>query len=243
MDRDPLDSVTALGDPTRRRLYDHVSAQGRFVARDEAARAAGIGRTLAAYHLDRLAEAGLLDVSYERRSGRSGPGAGRPAKLYGRAVREVAVSLPPRDYGIAARLLADAAATDTDGTTRRALAAAAARLGRDLAAEAAEPPGDREPPPDREPPGEPEPPGDLERLLRERGYEPFREGADPTLRMRNCPFHAVAQRHPEIVCEMNLALLRGVLEGLGAPPGTAVLEPAPGRCCVAITPRAGSRSA
>jgi predicted ArsR family transcriptional regulator len=206
---DPLSALTSLGDATRRRVYDHVAVQPAPVSRDEAAAAAGIGRTLAAYHLDRLAAEGLLEVTFERRSGRSGPGAGRPAKLYARAGRELAVSVPPRDYHVAARLLADAAADDAeDGPVRRSLLAAAERLGREIAAEH---------------PGAP-----LEPLLRERGYEPYRDG--DTLRLRNCPFHAVAQRRPEVICDMNLALLRGAAD----PGAEVVLEPAPGRCCVAL---------
>jgi predicted ArsR family transcriptional regulator len=224
MARDPLKALSALGDATRRAVYDHVSRQADPVSRDEAATAAGIGRTLAAYHLDRLAAEGLLTVTYERRWGRSGPGAGRPAKLYARAEREISVSVPPRDYHIAARLLADAAASDTEGHTRHALTAAAERLGHEIAREAP-------------------PAAQLEPLLRERGYEPFHDDED-VLRMRNCPFHAVAQRHPEIVCEMNLALLGGVVAGLRDCGLTATLEPGPGRCCVAIrdaeqTPPAG----
>jgi predicted ArsR family transcriptional regulator len=212
VDRDPIDVLGALGDPTRRRLYDLVCRLGRPVGRDEAAAAAGVGRTLAAYHLDRLAAEGLLAVTYERRSGRTGPGAGRPAKLYERSDREVAVSVPPRDYGVAARLLADAAAADTEGGTRRALLEAADRLGREIAEDA---------------------PRDLEPVLRERGYEPFDDGG--VTRLRNCPFHAVARRHPDVVCQMNLALLRGAVTGSDV---DAVLDPAPGRCCVALKQRA-----
>jgi predicted ArsR family transcriptional regulator len=206
---DPLSALTSLGDATRRRVYDHVAARTAPASRDEIAAAAGIGRTLAAYHLDRLAAEGLLEVTFQRRSGRSGPGAGRPAKLYARAGTELAVSVPPRDYSLAARLLADAAAADdADGPVRRSLTSAAERLGRELAAEA--------------------PDAALEVRLRERGYEPYRDG--DALRLRNCPFHAVAQRHPDVVCDMNLALLRGL-----ADPATDVaLEPGPGRCCVAL---------
>jgi predicted ArsR family transcriptional regulator len=211
---DPLEALSSLGDATRRRIYDHVAAQSAPVSREEAAAAAGIGRTLAAYHLDRLAAEGLLTVTHQRRSGRTGPGAGRPAKLYARSDHEVAVSVPPRDYHLAARLLADAAAADTEGHTRRALAAAAERLGHELASEA--------------PAGAP-----IEPLLRERGYEPYSD--DGIVRLRNCPFHAVAQRQPEIVCEMNHALLQGLVEG--TPGLTATLEPAPGRCCVALRRR------
>jgi predicted ArsR family transcriptional regulator len=213
MDRDPLEAVgalSALDDPTRRRAYDYVCAQGRPVTRDETAAALGVGRTLAAYHLDRLAADELLSVGYERRSGRSGPGAGRPAKVYERSPRELAVSVPPRDYGLAARLLAHAAAHDEHGATRTALREAAGSLGREIAAEAAGRPG-------------------IEPLLRERGYEPFHDG--DVVRLRNCPFHTVARRHPEVVCDMNLALLGGMLAGRGV---EAVLEPGPGRCCVAV---------
>jgi predicted ArsR family transcriptional regulator len=215
----PMESAGALstlGDPTRRRAYDYVSAQGRRVGRDEVAGALGIGRTLAAYHLDRLAKAGLLSVAYARRSGRTGPGAGRPAKLYERSNREVAVSVPPRDYGLAARLLADAAAHDEHGETRRALHVAAESLGGEIAATATPPP-------------------DLERLLHERGYEPYEDDAG-VMRLRNCPFHAIAQTHPEVVCEMNLALLGALVAGLDAGRETE-LEPGPGRCCVAIKRR------
>jgi predicted ArsR family transcriptional regulator len=211
---DPLEALSALGDDTRRRLYEHVASTPAPVSRDDAASAVGIGRTLAAYHLDRLARDGLLSVAYERRSGRTGPGAGRPAKLYTRAQSEIAVSVPPRDYHLAARLLADAAAADAGGDTRRALSVAAERLGKELASEAVPAPA-------------------LEPLLRERGYEPFRD-EDGVVRMRNCPFHAVAQRHPEVVCQMNLALLRGLVAGLDAPDVAATLEPQPGRCCVAL---------
>jgi predicted ArsR family transcriptional regulator len=210
---DSLHALSSLGDATRRRIYDQVARRPGPVSRDQVAAEIGIGRTLAAYHLDRLAAEDLLTVAFERRSGRSGPGAGRPAKVYARAEREIAVSVPPRDYHLAARLLADAAADDTDGHTRRALSAAAEQLGREIAAEA--------------------PAGELAPLLQERGYEPVRD-EHGVVRLRNCPFHAVAQRHPEIVCKMNLALLGGLVDGLDSPGLSATLEPGSGRCCVAL---------
>src|SRR5688572_28942993 len=166
---DPLGALSSLGDDTRRRVYEHVAGQSAPVSREEVAAATGIGRTLAAYHLDRLAKEGLLAISHERRTGRSGPGAGRPAKLYARSAREVAVSIPPRDYHLAARLLADAAAADTEGRTRLALSAAAERLGRELAGEQEQP---------------------VASLLRERGYEPY-EGEPGVTLLRICPFQAV----------------------------------------------------
>lgn len=216
-----IEALSALDDPVRRRLYEHVVAAAGGATREEAATAVGIGRSLAAYHLDKLAAEGLLSVRRERRTGRSGPGAGRPAKVYSRAEREVSVSVPPRDYALLARLLAEAAACDSTGTTRAALEQAAARVGREMAGEARSSPPRKE----RE---------RLLELLRERGYEPAVD-EDTTIRLLNCPFHAAACEHPEVVCDMNAALLRGLLDGLGQAGMEAILDPREGRCCVAIT--------
>src|SRR5947209_4013143 len=90
--QDRLAAMGALGEPTRRALYEHVAAAGDWVSRDEAADALGLERGTAAHHLDRLASDGLLEIEYRRRSGRQGPGAGRPAKLYRRARRDFEVT-------------------------------------------------------------------------------------------------------------------------------------------------------
>ncbi len=101
-------AVAALAEPTRRRLYEHVVRQPHPVSRDDVAGAVGVPRPTTAFHLDRLVADGLLDVHYERRSGRTGPGAGRPAKLYRRSECSVEVSLPERHYDLAGDLLAAA---------------------------------------------------------------------------------------------------------------------------------------
>ena len=110
--------LAGLGDPIRRALYRHVAERGVPVSRDEAAHAAGISRPLAAYHLDKLVDDGLLEPRYHRRSSRRGPGAGRPAKHYVRAGRQLELSLPPRDYAALAELLADAVEADPSGAAR-----------------------------------------------------------------------------------------------------------------------------
>lgn len=217
---DDLARLATLDDPVRRRLYEYVSGQIRPVGRDEAAAAVGIGRTLAAYHLDKLAAAGLLETSYERPAGRGGPGAGRPAKLYSRSERELAVAVPPRDYLLAGRLLAEAAERDAGGATRRALREAARALGTEAGADGRTRKAKRRA---------------LEDVLRGRGYEPF-EDEEGVLRLRNCPFHELAQRHQELVCAMNVALVEGLVAGLGADSLQASFEPGAGRCCVAIRP-------
>jgi predicted ArsR family transcriptional regulator len=217
-----LASVSSLDDPVRRRLYDIVCGSSEPVCRDDAASAAGIGRALAVYHLDKLVECGLLGVTYRRRGGRSGPGAGRPAKLYARSDREFAVCVPPRDYELAARVLLRAMEADSDGAAAQRLRAAAYRLGTELTASE---------PPQYEPPRH-EPPRRLTRVLAEHGYEPIRERDQ--VRLKNCPFHQLAARHQKTVCTMNLALIEGMIAGLGLPSLHATLQPRPGYCCVAI---------
>jgi predicted ArsR family transcriptional regulator len=204
MDED-LDAIGALTDPARRAAYRAVVDAGpEPVGRDEVAAALGVGRTLAAFHLDKLVAAGLLEVSYARRSGRSGPGAGRPAKLYRRVARERAVTVPPRSYDAIAVLLAEA--VETAGADTAAYEAAR-RWGRFEAA-----------------------PGDVVAVLAERGYEP--QIVDGVVRLRNCPFHRLADDFPPLVCGMNLALVQGLTDGAG---WTARIDPTPGGCCVTLS--------
>jgi predicted ArsR family transcriptional regulator len=199
------------------------------VGRDDAASAAGIGRALAAYHLDKLVEAGLLTATYRRQEGRSGPGAGRPAKLYRRSDREFAVTVPPREYELAARLLVRAVESDPSGRSRTALRAAAHELGTELGGQVVsrrspEHHGGDTPGPEQH---------DLETVLAAYGYEP-EHCADDVTRLRNCPFHQLAQRHKATVCAMNLALIEGVTLGMEASMLQPVLDPQPGYCCVTI---------
>lgn len=209
---DDLMALSALVDPVRRDLYEHVAAQTGTVTREEAAAAAGISRTLAAYHLDKLAEAGLLDVGYARPDGRGGPGAGRPAKHYRRAFRELSVTLPARSYAVMADVLATALAADETGSVRAAAARAAKNIG--LAA------------------GES---ADLATALQNAGYEPAVTPAGD-IELRNCPFHQLAATHTELVCGLNKELVAGVLHGVGQPGDRAELVPREGRCCVVIHP-------
>jgi len=229
-DRD-LASLSSLDDPVRRRLYAVVSARSEAVSRDDAASGAGIGRALAAYHLDKLVEAGLLTATYQRRCGRTGPGAGRPAKLYSRSEREFVVTVPPREYELAARLLVRAVESDPTGRSRAGLHAAAHQLGTELGGQVvSQRPSEGQGNAGAEPKQR-----DLETVLAAYGYEPER-CADDVTRLRNCPFHQLAQQHRDTVCGMNLALIDGVTAGLKASTLRPVLDPQPGYCCVTIEP-------
>jgi predicted ArsR family transcriptional regulator len=222
-----VSAVAALAEPTRRRLYEHVVRQSDPVSRDEAAAATDVPRATVAFHLDKLVDEGLLDVVFERRTGRSGPGAGRPSKLYRRAECDVAVSLPERRYDLAGGLLAAAMdeAQASGASPRDALARQAFDRGRELGQAAREANLDSA---GREV---------VLRVLEEQGYEPRTD--DDAVTLANCPFHALAAEHTELVCGMNLRLLGGVLEGAGATDLAADLRPTPGRCCVRLEPAAG----
>jgi predicted ArsR family transcriptional regulator len=233
MDREEqrLALVCGLDDPVRRRLYDYVSASGEPVGRDEAAAATGISRPLVAYHLDRLVSLGLLTANYRRPGGRTGPGAGRPAKVYARSGSEFAVTVPPREYELAARLLAEAVESELSGSALAGLQRAARGHGAQIGRAAI---GRRLPARDGQHPRLHE---IMQATLAEHGFEPVTE-AD-SISLRNCPFHPLAARHRDVVCAMNLALLEGVATGIGGPDLHPVLDPAPGRCCVVV--RTGHR--
>lgn len=217
--RDDLDdrigALAALGDPVRRALYRFAARQDRSVSRDEAAAAVGVSRAGAAFHLDRLVAEGLLETEFRRLGDRRGPGAGRPSKLYRRADRDIAVSLPPRHYDLVGHVLAAAV---TDAARRgvpidTAVATAASEHGRRLGREGST----------------------VLQALADQGYEP-RPGQHE-ISLANCPFHALVAHHPQLVCGMNVALVQGVLDGAGADDLEAVLDPKPGRCCVTVVRR------
>ena len=210
-----VQAVAALEEPTRRRLYEYVVGRPEPVSRDDAANALGLPRTTAAFHLDKLTEEGLLATCYERRTGRTGPGAGRPAKLYHRSDREIEISLPERQYAVAGRLLA--AAVEDAETTGSSPRDAANRRAREYGEALGRAAG-----------GAP-----LTEILAAHGFEP-RPDKDG-IALANCPFRRIAQEQPQLVCGMNLHLLAGLVSTLDIP-YEARLVPTPGHCCVRLVP-------
>jgi predicted ArsR family transcriptional regulator len=214
-----LDALALLVEPVRRDLYDWVVAQARPVGRAEAAAALKITHALATFHLDRLAAAGLLEAGYRRLSGRVGPGAGRPARVYWRAAMEFNVSLPDRRYERAAQLFASALERLGDESVPDSLQDAARELGEQLGAT-----GGRGAPAKR-----------LTAALKAGGYEPVTVEAG-VIRLRNCPFAALAAMHRPLVCGTNLAIAEGIIRGSGATTVRPVLDFQPDLCCVAFLP-------
>ncbi|MGC5019356.1 helix-turn-helix transcriptional regulator [Micromonospora sp. DT47] len=229
--------VGALLEPARRALYLYVAAQPDAVSREQAADAVDLPLHSVKFHLDRLVEEGLLDVEFRRLSGRTGPGAGRPSKLYRRSSRQLSVSLPERRYDLAGDVLATAihrslgdavpiadAVRDAAEEEGRRIAAAAADESKVAApgvASAVGTGGDRHDNLVR-----------AARVLARHGYEP--RISDREIRLANCPFDQLAAKHIELVCGMNLALIGGVIDGLDLRGLSVELAPQPGFCCVKI---------
>lgn len=213
--------IALLEDPVRRSLYLYVARQADPVSRDAAAEATGATRENAAFHLDKLVEGGLLEASYRRLGGRTGPGAGRPSKVYRRSGQQLQVTLPARRYELVAEVLAQALEHPQAKRPSASVAAAARHAGASLGS-AARPRTGRASPLRR-----------VTQLLDAQGFEPA-EGPRGVVRMRNCPFHEVALSHPDLVCGMNLAFMEGIVDGAAADGVSATLDPQPGRCCVTL---------
>jgi predicted ArsR family transcriptional regulator len=230
-----VSGIATLAEPVRRALYRYVAAQPGPVNRDQAAQGVGVPRHVAKFHLDKLEDEGLLEVEFRRPGGRGGPGAGRPAKLYRRSPRELAVSLPERRYELAGRVLAEAVleAEYDRVPIAEALGAAAARAGRALGEEARDRAGSRS--------GQAAQAAAARGMLERHGYEPRADAGG--LVLANCPFHALAKDYTELVCGMNLDLIDGLLAELDRAQLQARLDPAPGRCCVTVRPGAARKEA
>lgn len=225
LDKTSLTSLAVLGDELRRRMFEFIRGAHRPVTREEAAAGVGISRKLAAFHLDKLVDAGLL------RAGFGSPGGtrkvGRQPKVYEPVAEAIAVSIPERRHELLADILTEAVLTEADGESGRQAALRVA-AGRGETRGAAERALLR--------------PGRLgaerglslaARTLDDLGFEP--ERTEPTLvRLRNCPFHPIAAKAPALVCDLNQAFLAGYLQGLGSESTTAVLAPRAGACCVEL---------
>jgi predicted ArsR family transcriptional regulator len=215
--RDLKESVVrlcVLDDPARWAAYLAVRDARKPLTRAEVADAVGISVKLAAFHLEKLLTEGFVEATYERDD--SSAVVGHPAKRYRPTGLELEVSIPSRRYDLAAEILAEALEVDSTARPQEQLADVAAEYGRNVGKQVRARNGDSR----------------LLTALRLIGYEPAAAGADVVL--RNCPYRHVAQARPEIICQMNLAFLAGVLDGVRSRSHHAVLSPSTGRCCVVV---------
>ncbi|AIY01321.1 hypothetical protein ART_1722 [Arthrobacter sp. PAMC 25486] len=214
-----LSAVASLGDPVRKDLFDLVRGAGRALSRDECAQALGLPKSTVRVHLDKLVEEQLLLVEYRKLGEKTGPGSGRPSKLYAVAQAEISVSVPPRHYDLAAALLAAAVqrSIDTGENVEQSMARVAHDEGRRLGAEA----------------------GSIHQLLRTTGYSPEPDGEGGTI-MANCPFHRLSQDHTGVVCSLNGSLLSGALEGCADERHDLAPDTQISHCCARLVPREAS---
>ena len=229
-----LATIAALGDPLRRSMYLFVVSAPTPVSREQTAEQFGVSRGVAAFHLDKLAELGLLEVDYQRPAGRSGPGAGRTAKFYRGTTEDVSFNVPQREYELAGRLLAEAITVSErdEIPVGRALQGAARKVGQSLGDRARQQAGRK--------PGHKQLMDAVGDALNDCGYEPRSDRKGFTL--MNCPFHALAQQYRDLVCGMNLELMSGFTESLEDAGLEARLEPLPGQCCVRLASSPSSQT-
>lgn len=230
--RNGAGAIGALEDDLRRRMYIFIRGRGRPVSRDEAAEHVGISRKLAAFHLDKLVERGLLAAHYARLPGRIGPGAGRSSKLYEPSDLELDVSIPERRYDIFGEIMVAVLQQESDESPREVARRVAYDKGHAIGEEVKAKLRLR-------PPGSERGLSIAEETLAGYGFEPYRED-DGTLSLRNCPFHTLARRAPELVCGMNREFIDGLLRGLGNESVEAALLPTPGECCVKLRAKGSS---
>jgi predicted ArsR family transcriptional regulator len=221
---DPIGAVGLLDDETRNAIYQFVVGRRMLVSRDTVADSLGIKRSTAVFHLDKMVDAGLLRATFQRApEGRSG----RPSKLYGRALSTVDVTLPSRRYCLVGEVLLRAFQKQGKNRAKNVISDAATQAGLELGKgfSMTEREQDRT--------------VGLRKCLETNGYEPYTTDAGD-IELANCPFHALAQQFTEQVCDMNLALIEGMVAGTGAHGIQPELTPHEDRCCVrlAIPPSA-----
>lgn len=221
-----FEAIAALDDEVRRGLYRFVCRQPHPVTRQGAARALRISAKLAAFHLDKLVERGLLDADHNLPDGAQRR-VGRAPKRYFPSQLEVSLSLPERRYDLIGAVLVDTLAHAGAGEDPPELARRIAwQRGRDAGAETR-----RQRRLGR--PGAERTVAAAEDVLDQHGYQPIPDGTGGLV-LRNCPFHALVGRAPELICSINAAFIDGVLRGLGNDTVRAQLAPAPGACCVRV---------
>jgi len=211
-----LAAMASLGDPVRKKLFLLLRASPDALSCEDCAAALGLPKSTIRAHLDRLVAEGLMMVEFRKTGARTGPGSGRPSKLYAVAMGEVGASVPSRHYDLAADLLAAAVkrSMDSGANITEALADVAFEAGRELGAAQ----------------------GTLHQVLAATGYEPRPDGAGGTI-MANCPFHRIAQDHSEVMCALNGSLLNGALAGSGDTGHGIVPDAEATHCCARIVPR------
>ena len=203
LDRSIGDLTAALGDPTRRGIYLAVRQSPEPVTSARIAELFTIHPNVARHHLDRLAEDGYLRVTHQRRNGRTGPGAGRPAKCFEATSKSISLH-PGRRYDLLVELLVRV----LDRVKSEGIGLIAEQVGRDYGRDIAQSIGT---------PQDPGYEAAVQALVRVMGGVGFEVSADPhgqRLLTSHCPFGEAATGHPEVICSLDRGMVAGIMGAL-----------------------------
>lgn len=227
------DLTSALGDPTRRAVYIAIRESTGPMSTAGIAELFDIHPNVARHHLDKLAADGYLDVTHRRPNGRTGPGAGRPAKYYAVSSKQIDVHFPTHRHDVLSDMLVRIIDRIAPDNIREVAEQVGTEVGRELAGEI----------------GSPEDTGyegavkAVVRAMTGIGFGVSSDVAGQRLLMSHCPFGDTAAAHPEVVCSLDRGMVRGLMGSLehACEP---VLHPAAGsdRDCVTEVPVTISRS-
>ena len=195
-DRSQLGLFKALGDNTRYAIYLELARSPRPLTTSEIADTIGLHSNTVRPHLERMRDAGLVEVQ----SGARGE-IGRPQHRYSLAADAPSLGLEPPVMPVLARMVlsmaerlgaspADAVAVGRDEGRRRSASYEAAPSALEAVV------------------------SDLDRL----GFDPVvTEGDDDSavVAFANCPFGGLAEQHPDLVCGLHHGLIAGFVAGMG----------------------------
>jgi predicted ArsR family transcriptional regulator len=208
------DLASSLGDATRRGIYISIREAPEAMTTAEIAALFDIHPNVARHHLHRLVEDGYLSVTEKRRSGRQGPGAGRPAKHYEATPKEVQLQFPARRYDLLSELLVRVIERLAPEDAAAAAEAVGREYGRELAAEI----------------GLPDDSGfeaaaiAVARAMTGMGFDTRANTDDHMLVTTFCPFGDTAANHPEIVCKLDQGIVTGLMAAANQTP-LAIVTP------------------
>lgn len=219
------DITSALGDPTRRAVYIAVREAAEPLTSTDVADLFDIHPNVARHHLDKLANDGYLEVDRRRQSGRSGPGAGRPAKCYSPSGKGIDLHFPSRRHDLLVELLVRIVERSGGSDAARVAEDVGREYGEELASEIGSP-------------------ADaayetavtaIAKAMTGLGFEMSADPGAGRLLTSSCPFGGAAAQHPEVVCSLDRGIVSGLFAGMSRP-CEPVLHPDPHEACVTEVP-------
>ena len=205
---------SSLGDATRRGIYISIRESPEAMTTAEVAELFDIHPNVARHHLHRLVDDGYLSVTERRRSGKQGPGAGRPAKHYAATAKEVQLQFPARRYDLLSELLARVVERAAPDRAAELAEEVGREYGRELAAEVGL----------AKDAGFETAVNAVAKVMLGVGFDTEANTDDRVIVTRFCPFGEAAANHPEIVCKLDQGIVTGLMAAANQSP-LAIVTP------------------